>query len=96
MNLIPKVKKYSQHKSSLFTVRDKERKTFNISISKEDKVSEIKIKYDNISSLDPSGSLKVVQHPSIARNTIFLRPQRKPTIQRNIYLNGMQKKERNH
>jgi hypothetical protein len=52
MNLMPEVKKYSQHKSSLFTVRDTERKTFNISIAEEDKVSEIKIKYDNISAPD--------------------------------------------
>jgi hypothetical protein len=52
MNLMPEVKKPSHHKSSLFIVRDTERKTFNISIAEEYKVSEIKIKYDNISALD--------------------------------------------
>jgi hypothetical protein len=46
------VKKASEHKSSLFTVRDTERKTFNISIAEEDKISKIKIKYDNISAPD--------------------------------------------
>jgi hypothetical protein len=52
MNLMLEVKKSSQHKSSLFTVRDIERKTFNIAIAEENKVSEIEIKYDNISALD--------------------------------------------
>jgi FtsZ-binding cell division protein ZapB len=46
------VKKASEHKSSLFTFRDTERKTFNISIAEEDKISKIKIKYDNISAPD--------------------------------------------
>ena len=48
--LIPKVEKISQHKSSLFTVRAVEKKTFNIVVVDEDKVSEIKLKYENISA----------------------------------------------
>jgi hypothetical protein len=37
--LIPKVENISQHKSSMFTVRDIEKKTFNIAVVDEDKVS---------------------------------------------------------
>jgi hypothetical protein len=51
-DLFPEVETISQHKSSLFTVRDVEKKTFNITVAEEDKVFEIKIKYDNISSPD--------------------------------------------
>jgi hypothetical protein len=50
--LVPEVEKISQHKFSLFTVRDIEKRTFNIVVADEDKVSKIKIKYDNISALD--------------------------------------------
>jgi hypothetical protein len=50
MNLMPEVNKYSQHKYSLFIIRDTERKTFNIAIVEKDKVSKIKIKYYNISA----------------------------------------------
>jgi hypothetical protein len=50
MNLIPEVKKASQHKYSLFIVRATGSKTFNISIEEEYKVSKIRIKYDNIIS----------------------------------------------
>jgi hypothetical protein len=50
--LIPEVERISQHKSSLFTVRDIEKKTFNIAVADEDKVSEIKMKYENISAPD--------------------------------------------
>ena len=50
--LIPKVEKISQQKSSLFTVRDIEKNTFNIAATDEDKVSEIKLKYENTSALD--------------------------------------------
>ena len=39
-------------KASLFVVRDVESKTFKIAVVEEDKVSEIKIKYENISSPD--------------------------------------------
>jgi hypothetical protein len=49
-DLVPKVENISQHKSSLFTVRDIEKSTFNIAVADEDKVSEIKIKYDNINA----------------------------------------------
>jgi hypothetical protein len=49
-DLFPRVEKMSQHKSSLFVVRDTEKKNFNIAVAEEDKVSKIKIKYDNISS----------------------------------------------
>jgi hypothetical protein len=51
-DLVPKVEKISQHKSSLFAVRDVEKRTFNIAVADEDQVSEIKIKYDNISAPD--------------------------------------------
>jgi hypothetical protein len=50
--LVPEVENISQHKSSMFTVRDIEKRTFNIAVADEDKVSEIKIKYDNINALD--------------------------------------------
>jgi hypothetical protein len=50
MDLVPEVENISQHKSSLFTVRDIEKRTFNIAVVYEDKVSEIKIRYDNISA----------------------------------------------
>jgi hypothetical protein len=50
--LVPEVENISQHKSSLFTVRDIEKRTFNIVVVDEDKVSKIKIKYDNISAID--------------------------------------------
>jgi vacuolar-type H+-ATPase subunit I/STV1 len=48
--LIPEVENVSQHKSFLFIVRDVEKKTFNIVVADEDKVSEIKLKYENISA----------------------------------------------
>jgi hypothetical protein len=50
-DLFPEVEKVSQQKASLFTVRDTKNKTFNIAIV-EDNASEIKIKYENISSSD--------------------------------------------
>ena len=50
--LVPEVENISQHKSSLFIVRDLEKWTFNIVVVDEDKLSEIKIKYDNISAPD--------------------------------------------
>jgi hypothetical protein len=51
-DLVPEVEKVSHHKSSLFTVRDVEKRTFDIAVADEDKVSDIKIRYDNISSPD--------------------------------------------
>jgi hypothetical protein len=51
-DLVPEVENISQHKYSMFTVRDVENMTFNIVVANEDKVSEIKIKYDNISAPD--------------------------------------------
>ena len=51
-DLVPEVENISQHKSSLFTIRDIENRTFNIVVADADKVSEIKLKYDNISALD--------------------------------------------
>jgi hypothetical protein len=45
----------------LFTVRDVENRTFNIAAADEDKVSEIKIKYDNISATD---KVKFCKHTS--------------------------------
>jgi hypothetical protein len=50
--LIPEVENISQHKSSLFTVRDIEKKTLNIAVADEDKVSEVKLHYENISAPD--------------------------------------------
>jgi polyhydroxyalkanoate synthesis regulator phasin len=50
--LIHEVENISQHKYSFFTVKDIEKKTFNIAFSDEDKVSEIKLKYENISAPD--------------------------------------------
>jgi hypothetical protein len=60
-DLVPEVENTSQHKSSLFIVRDVEKRTFNIAIANEDKFSKLNIRYDNISSPD-----KVEFH----RNTI--------------------------
>jgi HPt (histidine-containing phosphotransfer) domain-containing protein len=51
-DLVPEVEKVSRHKYFMFTVRDVEKRTFNIPVADEDKVSEIKIKYDNISAPD--------------------------------------------
>jgi hypothetical protein len=51
-DLFPEVEKISQHKASLFSVRDVERKTFNIAIADDDKVSEIKMHYENIGAPD--------------------------------------------
>jgi hypothetical protein len=48
--LIPKVERVSQYKSSLFSVKDVERKTLNIVVADEDKVSEIKLHYENINA----------------------------------------------
>jgi hypothetical protein len=47
-DLLPEVEKTSQHKVSLLSVRDVERKTFNIAVVDDDKVSEIKMHYENI------------------------------------------------
>jgi hypothetical protein len=47
-DLLPKVEKISQHKDPLFSIRDVERKTFNIAIADDDKVSKIKMHYENI------------------------------------------------
>jgi hypothetical protein len=51
-DLFPEVEKVSQQKASLFVVRDIESRTFDIAITEEDKVFEIKIKYENISPPD--------------------------------------------
>jgi hypothetical protein len=51
-DLFPKVENISQHKTSLFSVRDVERKTFNIAIANDDKVFEIKMYYENIGAPD--------------------------------------------
>jgi hypothetical protein len=51
-DLFCEVEKITQQKYSLFTVRYTANKTFNIAVAEEDKVSEIKIKYDNISDLE--------------------------------------------
>jgi hypothetical protein len=49
-DLVPEVENISQHKSSMFTIRDIEKTTFNIIVANEDKLSEIKVRYDNISA----------------------------------------------
>jgi hypothetical protein len=51
-DLVPEVENISQHKSSMFTVRDIEKRTFNIVVADADKVSEIKIRYENITAPD--------------------------------------------
>jgi hypothetical protein len=51
-DLLPKVEKISQHKTSLLSIMDVERKIFNIVVADDDKVSEIKMNYQNIVSLD--------------------------------------------
>ena len=48
--LVPKMENISQHKYSLFTIGYVENRTFNIVVADEDKASEIKIRYDNISA----------------------------------------------
>jgi hypothetical protein len=49
-DLVPEVEIISQHKYSLLTVRDVKKRTFNIEVAKDDKVSEINIRYANISA----------------------------------------------
>jgi hypothetical protein len=51
-DLLPEVEKTSQHKASLLSVRDVEKKTFNIAVADNDKVSEIKMHYENIAAPD--------------------------------------------
>jgi hypothetical protein len=51
-DVFPKVEKVSQHKASMFSIRDVERRTFNIAITNDDKVSEIKMHYENIGAQD--------------------------------------------
>jgi hypothetical protein len=48
--LIPEVESISQHKSSLFSMRDIDKKTLNIAVADEDKVSEVKLHYEKISA----------------------------------------------
>jgi hypothetical protein len=50
--LIHEVENISQHKSSLFIVRDVEKRTLNIVVVDEDNVFEVKLHYDNINALD--------------------------------------------
>jgi hypothetical protein len=49
-DLVHEVENISHHKYSMFTVRDVEKRTFNIVVADEDKFYEIKIRYDNIIS----------------------------------------------
>ena len=51
-DLLPEVERTSQHKASLLLVRDVEKKTFNIAVADDDKVSEIKMHYESIVSPD--------------------------------------------
>jgi hypothetical protein len=50
--LIPEVESISHHNSSMFSFRDIEKKTLNIVVADEDKVSEVKLHYENISAPD--------------------------------------------
>jgi hypothetical protein len=50
--LFPEVENISQHRVSFLLVRDVERKKFNIVVEDDDKVSEIKMHYENIGALD--------------------------------------------
>ena len=52
MDLLPELERTSQHKASLLSVRDVEKKTFNIAVVDDDKVFEIKMHYENIATLD--------------------------------------------
>ena len=51
-DLLLEVENISQHKSSLFSFKDVERKTLNIAVVDEDKVSKIKLHYENIGAPD--------------------------------------------
>jgi hypothetical protein len=51
-DLLLEVERTSRHKDSLLSVRDVERKTFNITMVDDDKVSEIKMNYENIGAPD--------------------------------------------
>ena len=51
-DLLPEVEKTSQDKVSLLSFKDVERKTFNIVVADDDKVSEIKMHYENIGAPD--------------------------------------------
>ena len=50
--LFPEVEGTSQRKSHLLSVRDVEKKTFNIVVADNDKVSEFKVHYENIDALN--------------------------------------------
>jgi hypothetical protein len=50
--LLPEVEGTSQRKSHLLSVRDVEKKTFNIAVADNDKVSEFKVHYENIDAPD--------------------------------------------
>ena len=51
-DLLLEVERTSRHKDSLLSVKDVERKTFNIEVVDDDKVSEIKMNYENIGAPD--------------------------------------------
>jgi hypothetical protein len=51
-DLLPEVEMTSQHKDSLLAVRDVEKKTFNIAVTDDDKVCEIKMHYENVATPD--------------------------------------------
>ena len=65
-DLLPEVEKTSHLKSPLLSVRDVERKTFNIAVADDDKVSEIKMHYENIGAPD-----KVKFHRNVS-NMLYL------------------------
>jgi len=63
--LMPEVENIYKHRSSMFSVRDIEKKTLNITIADDDKVFEVKLHYENISAPN-----KVKLHRNISEITI--------------------------
>jgi hypothetical protein len=76
-DLLLKVEKISQHKTSLFLVKYVERNTFNIAIKDDDKVSEIKMHYENI---DAPNKLKFHRNASDMLYSDYLRLSLKVSI----------------
>ena len=60
-DMLPEVEKISQHKTSFLSITNVEIKTFNITVADDDKVSEIKMHYENIVSPD-----KVKLHKNVS------------------------------
>jgi len=65
-DLFPEVEKASQFKASLFSFKYVEKKTLNITVFDDDKISEIKMKYENTGVLD-----KVKFHRNVSNMLYF-------------------------